>query len=180
MRIDKKEHHGEISLERVRQASFTPSDLTLSELHVCHGDMSQAALFMPYSELARQNLDPSLLKRRKALLCRILQDFTVQLRHIISSPYNNTMFRRLACAIIRIITLDFTIEEIDSPRRASGGLLVQLHHLPTWNIWNTDILRVRGVSIVICPHIVHAFSLAKADCAKLTPADAALLKTREV
>jgi hypothetical protein len=113
-------------------------------------------------------LNLALLKRRKALLCGVLQDFAFQWRHVLRGPYNNSTFRRLAYAVIRILALDFTVEEIDTPRRASSGYLVRLQDLPGWKACDEDIIRVGGVSIVISQHVLHALNLAKADFRRWT------------
>ena len=80
-----------------------------------------------------------------------------------TGPYNDFTFRRLTYAVIRILALNFTVEEIDTPRRATSGPLVKLQDLLSWEPCNEDIIRVGGVSMVVSQHIPHALNLAKDD-----------------
>jgi hypothetical protein len=81
----------------------------------------------------------SLLERPKAFLRSLLNDFAFQWRHAAYGPYNDHTFHRLAYAIIRIVNLDYTIKDLDIPRRAPGSALVRLQDLPQWDRWSGDI-----------------------------------------
>ncbi|KAH7357463.1 hypothetical protein BKA66DRAFT_515415 [Pyrenochaeta sp. MPI-SDFR-AT-0127] len=168
LRIDGTDSCGQISLERVRQGPFRTADISPYVPKPLPKDVPQATLPPPYTRLSRKNLNLSLLKKRKALLCKILQDFAFQWRHVPSGPYNDSTFRRLAYAIIRSLDLNFTVEEIKTPRRASSGHLVRLQDLPGWKVCDEDVIRIGGVSIVISQHIPHALNLARADFRRWT------------
>lgn len=90
----------------------------------------------------------------------MLADFAFQWS-VLCGRYNNSTFRKLACAIIRIITLDFNVEEVTTSRLGTGGFLVWLHSLPEWQPFSEDIVRVGGVSIVISQHPRHAITLIR-------------------
>jgi hypothetical protein len=169
--MHKEEHHGQIALELVRQSSITASDFISYRPSSRLDSTTSPVLPPPYRKLKRQGLDLSLFKQRKALLARMLSDFAFQWRHVLRGPFNGSTFHRLAYAIVRIVTLDFTVMEINTPRRGTGGFLVRLQDLPRWNPWNGDIIRTGGASIVICQHVVHATSIIRADFKKWTTDD---------
>jgi len=180
LHFKKEKHHSRISPERVRQAPVTTLDFEFEPrlAPALLKTISTDIIPPPYSTLTRQGLDMSLWTRRKALLPKILNDFAFQWRHVLDGPYNNSTFRRLAYAIVRIVSLDFTIVEIDRPRWGNDDFFVRLQDLPTWDSHNRDIIRVGGVSIVISQHIVHAMSLIHTDfrdssvfCADQDPAN---------
>jgi hypothetical protein len=166
--MHKEGHYGQIVLELVRQSSITASDFTSYHPPLRLDSTTSSAFPPPYWEPKRQGLDLSLFKQREAFLARILSDFAFQWRHVLRGPFNGSTFRRLAYAILRIVILDFTVVEINTPRRGTGGFLVRLQDLPRWNPWNEDIIRIGGASIVICQHVVHATSLIRADFKKWT------------
>lgn len=107
------------------------------------------------------------LQRHRAFVSRILADFAFQWRHVLNGYYNNFTFRKLAYAIIRITTLDFTIREETLIRPSHGGRLVWINNVPGWDNANRDIVRVGGTPIVICQHLPHAITLIREDFAKL-------------
>jgi hypothetical protein len=108
------------------------------------------------------------LERRKAFVSRILADFSFQWRHVLCDRYNNTTFRRLAYAVVSIVTLDFTIEEATLSRQGIGGFLVWIDNLPEWGFAGEQIIRVGCTSIVICQHTPHAITLVRNDFRKQT------------
>jgi hypothetical protein len=116
--------------------------------------------------MRRKEIDLHHLQRRKAFVSRILTDFAFLWRHVLCGRYNNSTFRRLAYAIVRIITLDFTVEEATLSRQGIGGFLVRIDNLPEWGFASGHIVRVGGTSIVICQHAPHAVTLARNDFAK--------------
>jgi hypothetical protein len=166
LRFDKEYQHKQISLELARRAFIATSDFKpYSPLeHPKH----TSTVVLPQTNWSprRKELDLALLKRRKALLSRVLDDFAFQWRHVLCGPYNNSTFRRLAYAFIRLLTLDFTVVELVKPRQGTGGALVRLQDLPKWNPWSGDIVRRGGVSIVFSQHTPHAISLIQADLRK--------------
>jgi hypothetical protein len=165
LRCDKQHYHIQVSLELARQAP-----LAISNFEPCALPVYPPTLCTMFTEASwipkRQGLDSALLQRRKALICRVLDDFAFQWRHVLHGSYNNSTFRRLAYAVIRIITLDYTIVELTAPRQGAGGTLVRLQDLPKWSAWSGDIIRHGGVSIVMCQHVPHATSLIRADFKK--------------
>lgn len=105
-------------------------------------------------------------RQRKTFVSRVLADFAFQWRHVLCGCYNNSTFRRLAYAIIRITTLDFAVEEATRPRQGTGGFLVWIDNLPEWEPASGHIVRAGGTSIVICQHAPHAVALIREDFAK--------------
>jgi hypothetical protein len=165
LRCDKQDYHMQIPLELARQtpleiSNFEPYALPAHPHTIC--TTFTKASWTP----RRQGIDTSLLQRRRALIYRVLSDFTYQWRHVLHGSYNNSTFRRLAYAVIRIITLDYTIVELTTPRQGTGGTYVRLQDLPKWSPWSGDIIRHGGVSIVMCQHVPHATNLIQADFKK--------------
>ncbi|OCK78343.1 hypothetical protein K432DRAFT_436015 [Lepidopterella palustris CBS 459.81] len=166
LRLDKNDRNFRVPLSLVRQHSITISDFEPYEPPTHQKHTLQSILRHPYWRMSRERIDLQHLERRKAFVCRVLADFAFQWRHILCGRYNNSTFRRLACAIIRIATLDFNVEEITLSRQGTGGFLVWIHNLPEWDPFNGNIVRVGGTSIVISQHIPHAITLIREDFAK--------------
>ncbi|KAI1336540.1 hypothetical protein F5Y15DRAFT_394112 [Xylariaceae sp. FL0016] len=103
------------------------------------------------------------IERQKAFTCRLLADFAFQWRHILGGRYNQSTFQKLATAIIRIVTLDFNVQEATTPRQGNGGYHIWLHSLPEWESFSGHIVRVGGVSIVLSQHPRHAVTLIRND-----------------
>ncbi|KAF2249461.1 Cryptochrome/photolyase FAD-binding domain-containing protein [Trematosphaeria pertusa] len=100
-------------------------------------------------------------ERNRAFIYRILRDFNHQWRHILRNNYNTITLRVLARAIIRLSTLDFEVREETSSRHGLGGDWVYITELPTWKPFNTDIVHVGDVHVVICHSIQDGLSRAK-------------------
>jgi hypothetical protein len=165
LRCDKERYHMQVSLEHARRTPLAMSDFEPYALPA-YPDTSCNIFSEASWSPQRQGLDQSLLQRRKALVFRVLSDFTLQWKHVLRGPYNNSTFRRLAYAVVRIITLDFTVVEFTTPRQSIGGPLVKPQDLPKWNPWGGDIVRHGGVSIVMCQHTPHAICLIRANFRK--------------
>lgn len=120
----------------------------------------------PYSKIKRTDIDQRLLHRREVFISKILADFAHQWRHILSGQYNNSTLQKLAYAIVRISTLDFTVKEATESRQGAGGFLVWIDNLPEWDKVSGHIVRAGETSIVICQHALHAVSLARQDFVK--------------
>lgn len=116
-------------------------------------------------------------ERNKAFVTRILWDFAHQWRHILRSDYNIHTFRRLACAIVRIATMDFRVVEVDTPRQGKGGHLVSVFRLPPWEPFDTDLLWIRSTRIVLTQDLDSAISLIRKDSASSSVAGNAAEKT---
>jgi hypothetical protein len=81
-------------------------------------------------------------ERHIAFTRRILHDFNFQWRHILRNRYNDLTFRRLVCAIIRIVRMDFEIRELTGRRHGLYGPLVGVTDLPTWESLDVKMFRV--------------------------------------
>ncbi|KAF1358979.1 hypothetical protein EJ07DRAFT_122120 [Lizonia empirigonia] len=156
LRLDQRDRNLWVPLNLVRQRSITISDF---EPYEPPPTLAKHALQSVYPA-------PSWKMRRKAFVSRILADFAFQWRHVLCGRYNNSTFRRLANAIVRIVTVDFTVEEATLSRQGTGGFLVWIDNLPEWGFASGHIVRVGGTSIVICQHAPHAVTLVRKDFAK--------------
>ncbi|RMZ70452.1 Fatty acid hydroxylase [Pyrenophora seminiperda CCB06] len=165
LRLDKIDCNLLLPLTLFRQRSITISDFKPYELSPT---LVKHALPHKYSgwTMRRPHIDLQHLQRRKIFVSRILADFAFQCRHVLCGHYNNSTFRRLACAIVQIVTHDFSVEEATLSRQGMGGSLVSVVDLPKWDFANGHIVRVGGVSIVICQHTPHAIPLVQDDFGK--------------
>lgn len=167
LRLDKKDRNLWVPLNLIRQRSITISDFEPYEPPPTLAKHAlQSVYAAPCWKIRRKEIDLQRLERRKAFVSRILADFAFQWRHVLYGRYNNSTFRRLACAIIRIVTVDFTVEEATLSRQGTGGFLVWIDKLPEWDFASGHIVRVGGTSIVICQHAPHAVTLVRKDFAK--------------
>lgn len=98
--------------------------------------------------------------RIRAFTHRLLRDFNHQWRHILRNHYNSTTLRVLVRAIIRLSTLDFEVRD-----NIGGHGLPVVHvwitHLPAWEPFKTDIVRVGNVYVVLCQAIQEGLSVAQ-------------------
>ena len=170
LRFDKKNHNLLVSLGLIRQRSISISDFEPYEpparpAHTLHPRQSRPHVTSNHDgwTIKRNGLCLQRLERHKEYICRILADFAFQWRHILSGRYNNFTYRRLACAIIRIVTLDFHVVEVTQSRQGRGGHLVWMQNLPVWDPFGGHIVRAGGASIVISQHIPHAIALIQED-----------------
>ncbi|EOA86443.1 hypothetical protein ACJQWK_06207 [Exserohilum turcicum] len=166
LRLNQKDRDFCVPLNLVRQRAMTISDF---EPYTLPPTLAKHALQSVYSAPCwkmRRNIDLRQLQRRKAFVSRILADFAFQWRHVLCGRYNNSTFRRLANAIVRIVTLDFTVQEATLSRQGKGGFLVWIDNLPEWDFASGHIVRVGGTSIVICQHAPHAVTLVRKDFGK--------------
>ena len=166
LQANKKDTNLWISLNSFRQHSVSFSDLQPYELPKPVDLTVLGHRSLPYYELRRVGLDMQHLDRCKAFVSRVLADFAFQWRHILLSQYNHSTFRRLACAIVRIFTLDFRVKEIAHSRQGRRGDLVSLHNLPEWDPFNGKIVRIGGISIVITQNLLHADEIVREDYSK--------------
>jgi hypothetical protein len=116
--------------------------------------------------MTRRKIDHLSLSRRKSFIPKVLSDFAFQWRHVLHGHYNNSTFRRLAYAIMRIVALDFNVKEITHPRQGLGGFLVWVDDLPNWDLPSSHIYRFGDTSVVICQHAPHAISMIRNDFLK--------------
>jgi hypothetical protein len=162
LRIDRDGYHTQVPLATARRKLITMDDFEPCQPFVRPDTMSFLIGSHQYSRLVRGGLNYSRMRRRRSLVSALLNDFALQWRHILTSPYNNSTFRRLAIGIIRLITLDFTTREINYPRKGSRSL-VRISDILRWQIWYENIVCVVSVSIVMCQHLAHASSLIRSD-----------------
>ncbi|KAF2762626.1 hypothetical protein EJ05DRAFT_506330 [Pseudovirgaria hyperparasitica] len=133
------------------------------------GDME--SLGPPVPSLLHPTLEPSVVpcwkpqvqvdKRNRAFIHRILRDFDVQWRHILRNDYNSITLRVLARGIIRLSTLDFEIREETGLRHGVGGEWVYITELPAWTPFETDIVPIGDVHLIVCHSIQNGLSKAK-------------------
>ncbi|KAI1291256.1 hypothetical protein F5Y03DRAFT_388563 [Xylaria venustula] len=169
LRLTKENRHLQLPLSFIRARSITITDFESYTPSGLSEPGSRPFLAPPYYNLRRKWLNPERLGRRRAFVGRILHDFASQWRHVLCGRYNNSTFRKFACAIIRIATLDFNVVEATTSRQGSGGFLVWLHDLPKWDPFKKDIVPVSKISIVISRRTTHAIAMIRKDFAKTTP-----------
>jgi hypothetical protein len=167
LRLDQRDRNLWVPLNLVRQRSIAISDFEPYEPPPTLAKHALQSVYQaPPWKMRRKNIDLQRLQRRKAFVSRILADFAFQWRHVLCGRYNNSTFRRLANAVVKIVTLDFTVEEATLSRQGTGGFLVWIDNLPEWGFASGHIVRVGGTSIVICQHAPHAVTLVRNDFAK--------------
>ncbi|KAI9878950.1 MAG: hypothetical protein M1830_010068 [Pleopsidium flavum] len=105
------------------------------------------------------------LERTEAFVSRILEDFAYQWRHILRNRYNESTFRKLASAVIRIAMLDFNVVE-EAPRRRSRNYhMVDVHQLPEWKCLDPTVIQIGCVWVVLSQDIKNSISLIREDYA---------------
>ncbi|EEP81147.1 predicted protein [Uncinocarpus reesii 1704] len=57
---------------------------------------------------------------------------------------------------------DFTVKEVDYSRPGLGPL-VRLEHLPSWEPFQSDYIRLERVTVIFCQHLTHAPALVQED-----------------
>ncbi|KAF1948553.1 hypothetical protein CC80DRAFT_431300, partial [Byssothecium circinans] len=95
--------------------------------------------------------------RMRAFTYRLLRDFHRQWRHILRNQYNSVTLRRFARAIIRLITLDFEVRE-NTGGHGWRGVHVWITHLPAWDLFEADLVRVGNVHVVLCQTMQEGLS----------------------
>jgi hypothetical protein len=163
LRFDKRDKRLVLPLKLVRERTIQMSDFEPYELPPIHYTPNVLKNFGDPCTIKRKTIDIQLFQRRKAFISKILAEFAFQWRHILCGRYNNYTFRRLAYAILRIVTLDFTVEEVTLPREGSEDVLVGVEKLPEWDFAREHIIRVGDVSIVVCQHPNHAEDMILED-----------------
>ncbi|KAF2494566.1 hypothetical protein BU16DRAFT_582471 [Lophium mytilinum] len=169
LRLDKKDRNLWVPLNLIRQRYITISDFEPYEpppTIAKHALQSMAVYPTPCWRIKRKEIDLQRIERHKAFISKILADFAFQWRHVLNGRYNNSTFRKFAYAIISIVTLDFTVEEVTLSRQGLGGFLVWIDRLPEWDFASRYIVRVGETSIVICQHAPHAVALIGEDFRK--------------
>lgn len=161
LRFHKKDHYTSVSLSLLRQRPISACDFEPYK-----PPTSIQAFRPPRASqciMRRTGICRDRLERHKALVQKMLADFAHQWRHVLSGRFNHSTFRRLAYAIIKIVTLDFEVKEIAAQRQGIGGFLVWLNNLPEWEPFSGHIVRVGGASVVLSQHPCHAVHLIRED-----------------
>lgn len=159
LQIHEKDRSRRIPLCKLRQGPVSSTDLepyhppALARYHKI-GEYLSEPTWDPEYDASEQQI---------AIIGRILEDFSHQWRHVLRSRYNDSTFRRLARAILRIATLDFEITEVASFRSAIPGSLVALRDLPRWEPFGNRIVHLGRIPIVLCQHLTHSISAIRND-----------------
>lgn len=116
--------------------------LSLSDFEsVCPPDPTAFALqegtFPSPYRIPKLDLQP----RVKQFLGQIVRDFAFVWRHVVRRRMTDITFKRLAYGIIRILTLDFRVEDRTDFDHSPGGPYVWLEDLPTWEAPDAALLR---------------------------------------
>lgn len=158
--LDKKDQNRRLPLDVLRQRPITSEDFepyepaTISKIDV------RVAFPPPY-----WNPTDHVLERTEAFVTRILEDFAYQWRHILRNRYNESTFRKLAWAVIRIAVLDLDVVE-EAPRLRSRNYdMVGVHQLPEWEAFDTPIIQIGSVWVVLSQDIKNSTSLIRGDYA---------------
>lgn len=91
---------------------------------------------------------------------RLLRDFQRQWRHVLRNEYNAVTVQVLARGIVRLAVLDFEVRE-NTGRRGPRGAHVWITDLPGWKPFETDIVRVGMVWIVLCQDVRDGLARAR-------------------
>jgi len=163
VRFHKANHYTRVALDLFRQQDVTAQDF-LPYTPPAAATQGSLSKFKLHRRLMRRNgVCADSLERYRAFVGRLLSDFAYQWRHVLCGRYNNTTFRKLACGIVKILTLDFKVKEVTTQRRGIGGYLIWLNSLPEWEPFNENIVRAGGVSIVLSQYPRYAISMIRND-----------------
>ena len=158
LQLRKKKQNRRIPLSMLREGCVFITQMDLFDLSP-----------LPKDTLNRDPLKPTwepqfvAKVRQTAFLRRVLEDFSHQWRHVLRSRYNDSTFRRLARAILRLVTLDFRVEEVTSSRAGIPRPMVWLNDIPVWEPFLDRIIHFGRVSIVLCQHLNHATAAIQKD-----------------
>lgn len=97
--------------------------------------------------------------RLRAFSHRLLRDFHNKWRHILRNDYNSTTLRVLARAIIWLSTLDYEVRE-NTGGHDPRGVHVWITQLPAWKPFETHIVRVGDIWVVLCQDMQSGLSIA--------------------
>ncbi|KAI9879005.1 MAG: hypothetical protein M1830_009874 [Pleopsidium flavum] len=158
--LDKNDQTRRLHLNVLRQRPITFEDFEAYEPETIPKIDVRVAFPNPY-----WNPTDNVLERTEAFVTRILEDFAYQWRHVLRNRYNESTFRKLAWAVIRIAMLDFNVVE-EAPRRRSRNFrMVDVHQLPEWKPLDTTVVQIRSVWVVLSQDIKNSLSLIREDYA---------------
>ena len=159
LRLEQKGGHLWVPLDLVRQRPITIYDF--KPFQVTQIDSLPWKPYKPGYKIRRRQIN---VQRRKALVNRILGDFAFQWRHILKNSHNNFTFRRLAQAIIKILTLDFAVEEAPYHSHFGGRLpMILICDIPEWDYTSQNLFRVGDTATITDQHFRFAAEHATAD-----------------
>jgi hypothetical protein len=93
---------------------------------------------------------------------RMLQDFASQWRHVLRNTYNDITFRKLACAIIRIGTMDFeAVEVAQAQHHHLGGFLVSNFEVPEWKPLESPLIFLGNSTLVLSQNLESTMRMAQ-------------------
>lgn len=107
------------------------------------------------------NPDIQVSERNIAFTSRVLNDFNLQWRHILRNRYNDFTFRRVARAILLIVTFDFKIVAVTTSRQGTRGVLVGPLDQPAWVPLESQIVRASRGWVVVSQDPVDCVSLIR-------------------
>jgi hypothetical protein len=126
--------HIQLPLARLRKPGSDPlqrSEFTSFKI-VSPPQLDLAEFPPPY-----QKPSTPIPERRLAFSSRVLSDFADQWRHILRSSYAESTFRRLAKAVVSIVTYEFRVDEVFTRQHISfGSFYVTVLDVPSGNPTN--------------------------------------------
>ena len=137
----KRYNSGHLSLSVLRHRL-----VTLDDFSPCK--MPSPPIFKVQEDFPSPYWEPTLQvqERNKAFTRRVFDDFNHQFRHFLRRRYNDLTFRKLAHAIVRIMTVNFKIVEATRFRpRGLQGALVDPTDLQQWEPLGAQIVKVGRV-----------------------------------
>ncbi|KAI9713584.1 MAG: hypothetical protein M1820_000966 [Bogoriella megaspora] len=145
---------------QIRLGLLRERTVSLEDMELLGGSVPVPAEPTFESEMPRWKPQIKVDDRIRAFTHRLLRDFNHQWRHILRNPFNSVTLRVLARAIIRLSTLDF---EIRQNRGGHGhrGAHVWIAQLPPWEPFETEVVRVGNVCIVLCQAIQEGLSIVR-------------------
>ena len=160
--FDTVDQNRQLPLDVLRQRPITSGDFT--PYQPATPPTIDVARAFPGPYLEPRKVVPEMTMK---LVSRMLQDFAFQWRHILRHTYNDITFRRLARAIVRIATMDFQIIEVASERHPyPGGPIVSNFEAPMWKSFDSHVVPLRTVRLVLSQDLESAIRMAKKDFAE--------------
>ncbi len=161
IRIDVGEQSGRLPLSFARERLVKLGDFEPCEPS-CAPSVNWVKSFpIPYLTPQMQ-VDP----RDEAFLGRILRDFGHQWRHILRHRYNTSTFERLAAAIMRIVTTDFSVVELTEARLVDAEKMhVSSGSLPKWGPIKERLIPMGRVRFVLSQDPAEGLSIIESDMA---------------
>lgn len=167
LQFDKRDQNWIVPLHLVREHGLTLSDFNVYDpVSVATGALQYCLRLANGGPTYQSGSRSSVDHRRMAFVRKVLKDFASQWRYTLCKPYSETTFRRFAYGIVRIISLDFQVAEIEL--HASYKTQFHPHHMPSWNNPGNyqTIVRTEGATIAICQHPMISTQMDEFDRSK--------------